>query len=407
MVDLQNRLKNLGFVPASSLKIPNKEFQRKIEDELGGYRIISNQGEIIVVENIFPYGSAYGDLIIQNENKSNEIYKFCKSTTFTTFIRQHVFIDTETTGLNGGTGTIPFLLGFGFYNEKGFITRQFFLDDPSDELAQLIEFSREMEKFETTVTFNGKSFDLPLLKTRFLLAQLSNPLDSFSHIDLLHISRKIWKNRLPDRSLKELESNILGYTRSQEDIPGWLIPQVYFDYLRTGDSSQLRNVIYHNQIDIVSMAVLYQKIDKMLLGRKIINSIDPLDLFSIAQMYLQINEIDEAICLFEKCLLFTSLSISIFQNIHMNLGMIFKKRKEFEKSIPHWIASAELDNIEACIELAKYFEHQERNSKEANFWANKAYNLLEASNMSKHQKIREFKKIQKRTTRLLGRIQSV
>ena len=131
MVDLNSRLKNLGFVPASSLKDHQVKIFRNIEDELGGYRVKNNQGEVIIIEKTFPYGSSYGNFLIQNDARKDEIYKFCKTRNTTNSEGNLVFIDTETTGLGGGTGTIPFIIGYGFYNENGFITRQIFLDDPT------------------------------------------------------------------------------------------------------------------------------------------------------------------------------------------------------------------------------------------------------------------------------------
>lgn len=407
MVDLNSRLKNLGFVPASSLKDHQVKIFRNIEDELGGYRVKNNQGEVIIIEKTFPYGSSYGNFLIQNDARKDEIYKFCKTRNTTISEGNLVFIDTETTGLGGGTGTIPFIIGYGFYNENGFITRQIFLDDPTNELVQLNEFSRDIDNFDTTVTFNGKSFDLPLLRTRFVLSKLPVPFEQYSHIDLLHIARKLWKNRLTDRSLKVLESNILDFTRSQDDIPGWLIPQVYFDFLKTGESSQLINVVYHNQLDIVSMAVLFEKIKTIFTLSEVDNSIDPMDLYSIAKMYFHIGEFEQAISLFEKCLYYIGDSQKNSMDIHMSLAEIFKKRNEYAKSIPHWTACIAMNNIQACIEMAKYFEHHEKNLLEANYWASKAYNLVEVSSKPKYERNHELKIIQKRIARLSRRKENV
>ena len=213
-----------------------------------------------------------------------------------------VFIDTETTGLSGGTGTFPFLIGLGYFDISGFRTYQLLLENPIDELAQLNEFSRIISGFQGTVTFNGKSFDLPLLRTRYLINKLEYPLDTFMHIDLLHLSRRLWKARLVDRSLKELETQIIKYSRNSDEVPGWMIPQIYFDYLRSGDGLPLRSVAYHNEIDVVSMAALMLIIDDLLEKTQKSGKIESVDLYSMAVMYAQIGEIQKALTLFETSL---------------------------------------------------------------------------------------------------------
>ncbi len=407
MVDLKDRLGKLGFLPASSLPPSPKMKVRLIEDLVDGKRISNNQGEIILIERTYSYGSQYGDSFIQPPVEKREIYKFSSNDRSSIFSSKQIFIDTETTGLSGGTGTIPFLIGFGYFDLEGFTTKQLFLENPINEMAQLLEFSRALQNFGTTVTFNGKSFDLPLIKTRFLLNRLPNPMESFSHIDLLHISRKIWKKRLTDRSLKELETRIIKFSRSQEDVPGWLIPQIYFDFLQSGEGSQIKNVAYHNEIDIVSMAVLYQRIEALLLRSHEIEDLDHLDLFSIAKMYFQVGEFDRSIALFEKCIFFEDFSTEIQCEIHKTLADIHKKSGQYEKALKHWYVSAELKSFDACIEIAKYYEHKVNQVSEALNWTYKALEYLDHSPLPRLEKIRIYNNINKRIGRLSRRIDHV
>jgi uncharacterized protein len=407
MVDLKDRLGKLGFLPASSIRSSPKTKVSQFEDLVDGKRIYNNQGDVVLLERLYPYGSTYGNCEILRPAEKYEIFKFSSKDRKSVFSSNQIFIDTETTGLSGGTGTIPFLIGFGFFDCDGFTIKQLFLENPINEMAQLIEFSRDLQKFRTTVTFNGKSFDLPLIKTRFLLNRLENPMESFSHIDLLHISRKIWKKRLTDRSLKELESRIIDFSRNQEDVPGWLIPQIYFDFLRTGDGSQIKNVVYHNEIDIMSMAVLYQKIESLLLRSHEIDDLDHLDIYSIAKMYFQVGEFDRSISLFEKCVFYEDFSTEIKCDIHMTMADIYKKSEQFEKALIHWVDCAEFNSIDACIEIAKYFEHKVDQANEAIKWTLKALEYVDNSSLPRFEKIRNINTINKRLNRLSRRKNNV
>lgn len=165
-----------------------------------------------------------------------------------------LFLDTETTGLAGGTGTHAFLVGLGFFDGSDFVLRQFFMRTPADELALLEELRALLERFRVLVTFNGKSFDWPLIDTRFVLHGYRLEFD-LEHLDLLHPARRIWKHRLSSCSLTSLEQGVFGISR-EGDVPGYLIPQIYFDYLRDGDARRLQPVFFHNREDIVTLARL-------------------------------------------------------------------------------------------------------------------------------------------------------
>src|SRR5690606_29266065 len=131
--------------------------------------------------------------------------------------------DTETTGLMGGTGTYAFLVGIGFRSDEGFRLVQFFMRDPSLERALLAALQQWLNTFDVVVTFNGKTFDLPLLNNRYTMNGLPSPLSRFEHVDVLHLARKLWRDRLPSRALGDLEKEIVRFFRTGEDIPGWVI----------------------------------------------------------------------------------------------------------------------------------------------------------------------------------------
>ncbi len=167
-----------------------------------------------------------------------------------------LFFDLETTGLAGGAGTFPFLLGFGWLEKDELIVRQYFLPDYGREYAL---FSHLQEKFfphfERLISYNGKSYDFPLLKNRFILNRLHPLFDNWPHIDLLHLVRRIWKDTFYSCDLGTVEVNLLRHYRLN-DIPGYYIPQAYFNYLRTGVVHDMIRIIEHNYRDIVSLAEL-------------------------------------------------------------------------------------------------------------------------------------------------------
>ncbi|MBK5293722.1 MAG: ribonuclease H-like domain-containing protein [Acidobacteriia bacterium] len=168
---------------------------------------------------------------------------------------QWAFLDTETTGLSGGSGTCAFLIGLGKITPEGFRVRQYFMRDYGEEASALDALAADLEGVQVLVTYNGKSFDLPLLETRYRLARRQPPFTHIPHLDLLHGARRLWRLRLESCSLIHLESRILGLTR-EGDVAGALIPNIYFDYLRSGSAARLSPVFHHNVLDIVTLAAL-------------------------------------------------------------------------------------------------------------------------------------------------------
>lgn len=173
-------------------------------------------------------------------------------------IEKCLFIDTETTGLSGGAGTVAFLVGVGYIN-RGFMTvEQFFMRDYSDEPELLYRLKEIMERFECAVSFNGKTFDMPLIRSRFTMNRMKDYPELFD-LDLLHPARRVWKLRLESCRLSTLEERILGLQR-ENDLPGSEVPQRYFDFLKTGDMSLVDDIIRHNRQDIFSLGLLLDKL---------------------------------------------------------------------------------------------------------------------------------------------------
>ncbi len=169
-------------------------------------------------------------------------------------IEKCLFLDTETTGLSGGAGTVAFLVGLGFIKDGVLTVEQFFMRDYSDEAEMLALLAERMAHFECAVTFNGRTFDLPLLRTRFTLNRMKDVPVLFD-LDLLHPARRAWKLRIESCRLSNIEEKILGLAR-ENDLPGAEVPERYFAFLRNGDMSLIDDVIRHNRQDIATLAHL-------------------------------------------------------------------------------------------------------------------------------------------------------
>ncbi len=274
-----------------------------------------------------------------------------------------LFIDTETTGLAGGAGTVPFLVGIGFFEERSFKVCQFLLRDYHEEEAMLIDLRRRVAPFKAVASYNGKTFDLPLLRTRYLLQRQTFSLPDYPHFDLLYPARRFWRSVLPDCSLGTVEEEILGHTRG-EDIPGSLIPHVFFDFLRGVRIDRMRPVLSHNAEDVISLAMLAAKMCR-LLSDPLHERMHAAELLAIARIMEGESPSLANHCL-EHALLLPDLSTKIKQTIEKQLSLFYKRMERFDQAAAIWIRMADRpEDLFAHIELAKYYEHYKKQFPEA------------------------------------------
>lgn len=170
-------------------------------------------------------------------------------------VRRCLFLDTETTGLSGGAGTVAFLVGLGYVQDGAFVVEQYLMRDYSAEAEMLGYIARRMEAFDCICTFNGKNFDLPLLKTRFTMCRMQDAWRDVEQLDLLYPARRTWKLRIGSCRLSRIEEIILEKGR-EGDLPGSEVPRRYFDYLKSGDMNLLEDIIVHNRQDIYTLGTL-------------------------------------------------------------------------------------------------------------------------------------------------------
>ncbi len=310
-----------------------------------------------------------------------------------------VFLDTETTGLAGGTGTFAFLIGLGRFNGEAFQLTQIFMRDPIEEPAALAALTEFLQPLDALVTFNGKSFDAPLLKNRYIVNGHQIPFARAGHLDLLPLARRLWRDRLESRALGSLEQHILGMRRTEEDIPGWLIPQMYFDYLRTGDARPMRGVLYHNAMDVVAMAALLSHMAQMLDDPFTFAVEHGLDLIAIGKLFEDMGRLDEAARLYVRGLEM-DLSEQMFRDTMRRLSFVQRKRGEFLSALELWQSAADMKQVYACVELAKYYEHKARDYAQALEHTRTALAIINAPDYAPYARKQWLADLERRLARL-------
>ena len=272
------------------------------------------------------------------------------------------FIDTETTGLSMGTETYTFLIGIGTYDDDAFVVRQYFMRNPGEERAQLYLVEQALSKCSSIISFNGRAFDLPLLNTRFTLIQERPPLAGAPHLDLLPAARRIWRARLPSCALSELERSVLGVQRTTDDVPGWMIPEIYRDYYRTGRGADLiAHVFYHNLVDITSMARLAGRLAWLFEISHLeqhVAQLHPLDCLSLARCYGAVEWFEAGEVAYRAALRQVAAAAEralVFRELSFFLKRL-ERRAEAAALWEEWIGTVAGDDLTPYIELAKYHE---------------------------------------------------
>jgi uncharacterized protein YprB with RNaseH-like and TPR domain len=315
-----------------------------------------------------------------------------------------VFLDTETTGLSTGAGTYVFLVGAGYFEGDYFKVKQFFLKSPGDELPFLTALEDFLQRFSLLVTFNGKAFDWPLLESRYIRQRSFRraPLEDPLHLDLLHPARRLWRRRLESCALLALEREILQIQRTGEDVPGWMIPSLYFHFLRSGDGSRLGGVFYHNLHDILSLASLTVHMDRVLADPMSGLVTDGLDFFCLGKLYERSGDSLYACDCYQEALR-RPLSTSDRRESLARLATCQKRERRFDSALVTWERLLEEGGSSAVyglVERAKYYEHVERDYMNALEDVQHALLLVQLNDSIEIDQ----KDLQHRRARLLNRV---
>jgi uncharacterized protein YprB with RNaseH-like and TPR domain len=361
------RLRRLGLRKGSAHLRPKREASagRKrgpaIEEVVPGQVCATRLGTCFVTEESWPLSYRHGDLTLAAalEVAPATLARLADLPDGASFdLSQAVFLDVETSGLSGGTGTYAFQVGIGFLDGHTFCVQQFFMRTVTEEPAMLDLVGGLLDRFEAVVSFNGRAFDLPLLNTRFTLARQPRRLTRAPHLDLLTPSRRLWHRRLDSCALGSLEQEVLGVRRTDQEVPGWLVPRLYFDYLHTGDASEMAGVFYHNTVDILSMVTLTARLGAVLGDLQTAKLLDGVDLFSLGWWYEQLGMTGEGEVAYRTALS-RSLPWELEQAAWRQLSFLLKRQGRCGEAAVIWHSVAETGGtgaVYAHVELAKHYE---------------------------------------------------
>ena len=374
---LADRFSRISALKPTRLRPSGAELLRAphAEDSLSrllGAAIATNRfGEHVAVRNWFsaPEYSEVSDLSLELLSRGRDQTLSRRTRAALADPAKWLFLDTETTGLAGGTGTYAFLIGLAWWDAGALQVEQFFMRDFGEEHAILYEVAARLAERPVLVTFNGKAFDWPLLENRFTMTR-SIPVPRLdAHLDLLHPARALWKLRLGSVRLVELERHVLDAARlgwhREEDVLAALIPQHYFDYLRGGPAEPLAAVVRHNQMDLRGLAALVGKIDALLRSDDGVAA-ESLDLLGLSR-YLQRRGDSERAHSACTLAIDQGLPKQFEAQARRDLAMLAKRRGEHEKAAGLWheLLNDERNGAHACEQLATYYERRVKDLERA------------------------------------------
>ena len=397
LVALRERIAAITARPRSAAPLPSR-FPSPFVGGQGGGRLPPNCNE---------EATPFGPVAVRREwfpdDGSQEVGALSTCLGFAPDeLRHPLFLDTETTGLSGGTGTVAFLVGLAWREGDGLALAQYFLCDFDQEQALLWAVGQCISQAGVLVSYNGRSFDWPLLQTRLVLRRAVWP--SPPHLDLLALARRIFRPRLPDCALQTIEQSVLDLHRA-DDLPGSLIPSRYFAWLRQGDPRSLEPVFLHNQQDVLSMALLLARFETLLGGS---DDLHPLDRFGRARFYeargFQVEAIREYRQLWREHQVAGALRATRGA-LGLRLARLLRRQGRWEeaRAVLEECWQTQTYPYPAAIELAKLLEHQARDLSAARRIVSDALRLLAVAVVSNAQWRADLERRQQRLERRLGR----
>jgi uncharacterized protein len=336
---------------------PPRPAAEPVERVVDGELLDTGQGSLVVVRRAYPLAHRHGgeslgdvlsaplDLLARTARVDGELAG----------AKDLLFLDTETTGLAGGTGTYAFLVGAARLEDDRIVVTQFFMRDFDEEPALLAALEPLLAQAGAIVTFNGAAFDLPLLETRFVMARRRWPAAT-AHLDLLRPARRVWTGWLADCRLATLESTVLGLAR-EDDVPGAMIPLLYFDYLRSRRAGPLRRVFEHNRQDVLSLVALVGWFGRALADEA---RLRPEELAGLGRLWEPVD-LERGLACYRAALA-AGLPEPVARWARLRLAWWEKRAARWEAACALWEAARRHDIFDPrpWEELAKFHEHRAR-----------------------------------------------
>ncbi|MGD1095304.1 MAG: ribonuclease H-like domain-containing protein [Bryobacteraceae bacterium] len=335
-----------------------------VEEFLSGEEVATEYGSHFETEKLYERHRHHGssDIGALADLPSNLFDSISEGGISPAAPEEWAFLDTETTGLSGGSGTCAFLVGIGRITRQGFHVRQFFMRDYAEEASLLDAVTRHLAPFRVLVTYNGRTFDQPLLETRYRLNRARPPFGRLQHLDLLYGARRLWRLRFESCRLVDLENQVLGVER-QGDLAGALIPYVYFEYLRTRDAARMLPIFHHNCTDILTLACLAGIVPLAFQDPASMPFRHGSEALGIARWLRQAGELEPALQLFRRAVDAGLSDELLFQTL-WDAGLLERRLGRADRALAEWTSLAATKNpfrVRALEELAKHYEHREKN----------------------------------------------
>ena len=402
--DLHDRLDRFQNQTARPGKTPRStdlpQHYREMALSLGGEIRANFAGAYCLTRTLYPADYRYGRLLLGEINRSRA-WPLSAFTVLdepgTVDLSSLLFLDTETTGL-GGVGVMAFLVGCGSLVKDGFEVRQYLMPDYSDETAMLEDLQEEWGGDKTLVTYNGAAFDLPLLRGRLIVNRVARDITTAGHIDLLHATRRLFRRRLSDCTLTNVERELFGFHRDG-DIPGHLIPSVYFDFLSNQNLNSMVDVLEHNRLDILSLYFLAGHLARVFLTDGETLS-EAEDLHSLARVFGRRKNNEHVNLLYRRIDHLGNGSLP--DDVVLYHALAFKRAGDLKKAVDLWLRlskSSSKESYWANLELAKFFEHKSRDFARALHYAKLAENLSPYGRSHAPGLSRRLKRISSKLTR--------
>jgi uncharacterized protein len=428
------RLKKYLTEKKTPPRITHESFEKNLEEYLQAEVYKTPYGSCLVKHDYYPDGHRHGisdihsllkypceilqfltglkssahfeDLCDISESIPNELMNIGSNSSPTFSYDKFIFLDLETTGLSGGVGVYPFLIGVGFFKEGDFHVYQLFMRDYHEEQAVLHSLAKIVSdnNIRGSVTYNGRAYDAHILQNRSITSGIDLSILDMPNYDLLPAVRRIFKKRIGDCSLSSVEREILKFYRV-DDIPGFKVPEIYFDFVKRGFSEPMRKVFMHNLYDIISLAALAEHLCAVY-SNPIENLIEPEDMFQMAKILMKTTNHAIALGILDHL---TQTSGNLSFRANLATSFILKSIGDYEKASNIWfkcISSKPKASIIPYIELAKYFEHHVKDYEKALRYSRVALDItnnIRAVNIDtndiKHrisrieEKIRKIKKV--------------